>query len=83
MYFSIKMLKCQILPVWLTYSQKPLSCHSHGGVHRPLLGHLCEWVEVGHHPGEDLRSIAAGEDVEKGEEGDGQEDEYEVPHNQG
>ena len=78
MYFSIK-----ILPVRLTHRQKPLSCHSHGGVHRPLLGHLCEGVKVGHHPGEDLRSIAAGEAVEKAEERDGQEDEYEVPHNQG
>ena len=46
-----------------------------------MLCYLCERVEVGNNPGEDVESIASGEDVDQGEERDGENNKDEVPDN--
>ena len=46
-----------------------------------MLCYLCERVEVGDSPGKDVESIASGEDVDQGEERDGESNEDEVPDN--
>ena len=72
-----------VIPVWLTDSQEPFSSYNQSGIYRSLLGHLSEGVEVGDTPGEDVESIASWEDVNEREERDGEEEEDEIPDNQG
>ena len=48
-----------------------------------MLCYLCERVEVRDNPGEDIESVASGENVDKREERDGESNEDEVPDNQG
>ena len=73
------------LPVWVTNCQKPLCCHSQGGVDRTLLCYLCEGVDVGDCEAKDVMEVRGnmGEDVEVAEEREGEEDEDEVPDYQG
>ena len=48
-----------------------------------MLCYLCERVEVRDNPGEDIESVASGENVDKRKERDGENNEDEVPDNQG